>query len=167
MSENKNWFALYTKPRQEFKAEIQITSENITCYLPTITRTKRWSDRKKKVTEPLFNGYIFLFAGEKERLIAVEQKSVVRTIFFNGKPAVIPPCQIESLKKMLDTTHNVTVLTGLVKGTHVKIADGPFSGVEGIICSISKDETMLGVGIDLLNRTVLVKLPADSVTKLS
>ena len=51
-SDNKYWFALYTKPRSEFKAEQQLTAVGVENYLPTITRLKQWSDRKKKVTTP-------------------------------------------------------------------------------------------------------------------
>ncbi len=53
-STDKFWFALYTKPRNEFKAEQQLTAVDITNYLPTVTLLKQWSDRKKKVTEPAF-----------------------------------------------------------------------------------------------------------------
>jgi len=55
---DKFWFALYTKPRNEFKAEQQLIAAGITNYLPTVTLLKQWSDRKKKVTEPLLRGYI-------------------------------------------------------------------------------------------------------------
>ena len=103
MSEIKHWFALYTKPRHEFKAQVQIESENITCYLPTITKLKQWSDRKKKVTEPLFRGYIFIESSERERLVAVELNSIVKTIFFDGKPSIIPDNQINNLRNLLSS----------------------------------------------------------------
>ena len=75
----KFWFALYTKPRNEFKSEQQLIAAGITNYLPTVTLLKQWSDRKKKVTEPLLRGYIFIYANEEERLVSLEQdrKSVV------------------------------------------------------------------------------------------
>ena len=78
-SENKKWFALYTKSKHEFKAAAQLNECEIEYYLPTVVRIKQWSDRKKKVTEPLFSGYIFLHGSEKERLIALEQYAIVRT----------------------------------------------------------------------------------------
>ena len=67
-SKDKYWFALYTKPRNEFKAEQQLTAAEIINYLPTLTLVKKWSDRKNKVTEPLLRGYIFIYANEEERL---------------------------------------------------------------------------------------------------
>ena len=165
MSSLKKWFALYTKPRHEFKAQLQLDAIGVENYLPTITLVKKWSDRKKKVTEPLFRGYIFICADEKERFKALEQKAVVRVIFFNGKPSVIPENQIESIKKMLSETSDVSVFEGLVKGTEVYITEGPFAGVEGVVYQTENAENMLAVSVDLLNRSVIVKLPADSLVK--
>ena len=42
---DKNWFALYTKPRGEFKAAEQLNVNEINYYLPTLTTVKQWSDR--------------------------------------------------------------------------------------------------------------------------
>ena len=165
MSEVKKWFALYTKPRHEFKAQAQLESENIICYLPTITKLKQWSDRKKKVTEPLFKGYIFIEATEKERLAAVECSAVVKTIFFDGRPSVIPEYQINSLKNLLSNTNKVQVFNEIIRGDRIKIKEGPFEGVEGVVYDVSKDETMLAVNIDLLKRSVVVKLSAADVSK--
>ncbi|MBU1097851.1 MAG: UpxY family transcription antiterminator [Bacteroidetes bacterium] len=167
MEELRKWFALYTKPRHEFKAAEQLNSISVENYLPTITKLKKWSDRKKRVTEPLFNGYIFIRATEKERFISVEQKAIIKTIFFDGKPSVIPEWQIDSLRGMLKETQNVSVLNELVTGNCVKVINGPFSGVEGVIYEVNKDETMLAISVEMLNRSVLVKLPAESIVKKS
>lgn len=162
---SKYWFALYTRPRHEFKAQLSLNSMQIENYLPTLTRVKQWSDRKKKVVEPLFKSYIFIKASERERLKAVEIDQVVKTIFFNGKPSVIPESQIKGLKKMLEETDQVSVLEGIVKGTKVKVTEGPFNGVEGIVYSVSKDERHLAITVEMLNRSVIVSLPASSIVK--
>lgn len=167
MTEVSNWYALYTKPRAEFVAETQLTDSGIEVYLPKIERVRRWSDRKKKVTEPLFKSYIFIHATERQRSLACEAESIVRTIFFGGKPSIIPPHEIENLKKILERTNNVTVLDGIVRGALVKIADGPFTGIEGVVYSELNDESMLAISIELLNRTVLVQLPRNSVVKVA
>ena len=86
----KSWFALYTRPRSEFKAAEQINSLGVYYYLPTITKVRQWSDRKKKITEPVIRGYIFIYGDEKERLISLEQQAVVRCVFEAGRPAKIP-----------------------------------------------------------------------------
>lgn len=161
----RNWFALYTKPRSEFRAAEQLDSSEIHYYLPTVTTLKQWSDRKKKITEPIIRGYIFIKADERERLLALEQYSIVRCVTERGKPAVIPEWQIDNLKKMLEYEGDFFVMNGLLPGKRVKIKDGPFAGVEGIYCESENDKT-ISVSIDLLNRSVIAHLPKESVIEI-
>lgn len=160
----RHWFALYTKPRHEFKAAIQLESVSIEYYLPTLTVMKKWSDRKKKITEPLFSGYIFICVDEKERWLAVSQKAIVRAVSFDGKPSVIPEWQIESLKKMLSESPEVFVTNKIEVGTKVKIVDGPFKDVIGVVTNVQEDK-WLAVSVELLRCSVMVRLPKESVLK--
>jgi len=162
-SEDKKWYALYTKPKHEFKAEIQLSANDIEYFLPTIVRVKQWSDRKKKVKEPLFSGYIFVHGNEKDRLIALEQYAIVRSIFFEGKPAIVPDWQIKNLQIMLEKGEDITVTDQLAVGTSVKIISGPFKDIEGIVYETSNQDKVLAITIDLLRRSVIVKIPVDSI----
>jgi transcription antitermination factor NusG len=159
----KYWYALYTKPRHEFKASSQLTASGIEHYLPTVTKIRQWSDRKKKVTEPLMSGYIFIRGNEKDRLIALEQQSVVRAIFFEGKPAIVPNWQIENLQKMLERGFDVSVTDSIAIGKRVKIISGPFQDIEGIVYENANQDKILAITIDLLRRSVIVKIPKESV----
>lgn len=165
MSENKSWYALYTKPRTEFKAAEQLKQIGVEFYLPVVTRLKQWSDRKKKVTEPVMYGYIFIFANEKERLNSLEQQSIVRCIFDQGRPAVIPAWQIENLQKMLNQASDVLIHEGIVPGVKVKIKDGPFADVIGVVQETDNGST-IAVSIDLLNRSVVAHLPKESLFEI-
>ncbi len=161
----KNWFALYTKPRSEFKASQQLTGVEVEHYLPTITRLKQWSDRKKKVTEPLIRGYIFIYATENQRLASVEQPSIVRCVFDGGHPASIPEWQIDNIRKMLSHKSEIIVYNGIVSGTKVKIKNGPFEGVVGIVTNNEIGKS-ISISIDLLNRSVITRVPQGSELEL-
>lgn len=161
---NKNWFALTVKSKSEFKAEEEINSIGVKTYLPFTTVLKKWSDRNKKITEPLIRGYIFIYANEKERLYSLEQSSVVKCLFDSGRPAAIPDWQIENLKKVLSYKTDLSVENGIVVGDPVKIIEGPFEGVVGILKG-SENERTLSVSIDLINRSVIVKLSKGSIIK--
>ena len=161
----KYWFALYTKPRHEFKVAAKLRSVSIEFYLPSIIVTKKWSDRRKKIEVPLFNGYIFIHSSEKDRLLAVRQEGVVKTITFLGKPSIIPDDQIANLRRMLSETPDVFVSDKIEIGTQIKIVGGPFEGVVGIVKE-ADSENWLFVNIDILNRAVSVKLPRESVIKI-
>lgn len=154
---NKCWFALYTKPRQEFKAELQLKASGIEVYLPKITRLKQWSDRKKKVTEPLINSYIFIRSSEKERLMALEEDAIVRCVFDCGRPAKIPGDQMQNFIDFIKDEEDYFVINGIVKGAKVLIKDGPFTGVTGVIVEEPCGKTV-AVSIELLNRTIIARL---------
>jgi transcription antitermination factor NusG len=162
----KNWFALYTKPRHEFKALEQIRALSVEVYLPTIIVKKKWSDRKKKIEEPLFRGYLFIYAGEAERIISMQQPAIIRTVSFNGKPSIIPEWQIENLKKVLAEKPEVFITDKIELGVKVRITDGPFSDVIGIVTEYKPGEKHLAVSIDLLRRSVLVRLTKESIVKI-
>ncbi|MHB8579815.1 MAG: UpxY family transcription antiterminator [Ignavibacteriaceae bacterium] len=164
-SNDKSWFALYTKSRSEFKAAEEIRAVDVEYYLPAITRVRQWSDRKKKITEPILRGYIFIFADERERMISLEQDSVVRCIFDLGKPAKIPEWQINNLRLFLNGQSDFLVNEGLIPGEKVLIKDGPFEGVIGTILD-KGNEKSIAVSIDLLNRSVVAVLPKDSSIEL-
>ncbi|MGE5809983.1 MAG: UpxY family transcription antiterminator [Ignavibacteria bacterium] len=161
----KAWFALYTKPRSEFKAAEQIESIGVEYYLPSVIKIRQWSDRKKKIIEPLLRGYIFIFADEKERICCLEQYSVVRCVCERGAPAKIPAWQIDNLKTMLLTQTDFYIQEGLAPGVKVLIKEGPFSGVTGKIQDAVHGKT-IAVSIDLLNRSVIAYLPKESIFEI-
>jgi transcriptional antiterminator RfaH len=158
----KAWFALYTRSRSEFKAAEQLKSIDIHYYLPVVTKWKKWSDRKKKITEPILKGYIFILGDEKDRKISLEQPSIVRCVFDNGRPAKIPEWQIENLRKMLSQESDFLIQDSLVPGVKVKIREGPFEGIIGVVHESDNGNT-IAVSIDLLRRSVIAHLPKESI----
>ena len=158
------WHALVVKSRCEFKAEEELHSINVETYLPAMVSIRKWSDRKKEIKLPLIKGYIFICATETERLYSLEQNSVVKCLFDGGRAAVIPDWQIENLKRVLDYNPKVTVESGLVKGDLVKIIEGPFKDVVGVLNS-DENERSIRVSIDLINRSIIVNLPSESIVK--
>lgn len=160
----KYWYALYTKPRHEFKVEDNLNQLEIENYLPKVTRLKQWSDRKKRVVEPILRGYVFIYADEKERLKALNIFSVIKCVSEGGSPAKIPSWQIENLQRMLKIKSDFFLHNGLVPGSKIEIVDGPFKGVVGTLLSSPSGKT-LAVSLDLLNRTIMASLPRESVIK--
>ena len=62
------WRVFYTMPRSEKKCELALQEKDIEVFLPTCTRISQWSDRKKKITLPLFQNYIFARVDERDRI---------------------------------------------------------------------------------------------------
>ena len=160
----KNWHVLYTHSRAEFKVERSLRANEIEVFLPTKKTIKQWSDRKKEIIEPMFKSYIFIFATEKERLLSLDNKLVVRCLCDTGRPSTIPEWQIENLKRMINANAQPEVIEGLMSGTKVEITNGPFIGVCGTIVKI-ENKNHLAISIELINRTVIVYITNETTFK--
>lgn len=163
---NRNWYVLYTRPRSEFKVERSLRVKGIDVFLPVKKTIRQWSDRKKIITSPLFTSYIFIYTDEKERLLSLEDKLIIRCLCDGRKPAVVPEWQIESLKMMLQRDIEPKIFEGLVSGDKIQITSGSLKGVNGIIIK-KENSNQLAVSIELINRTVTVHLSDEiSFTKI-
>ena len=141
---SKNWYALYTKPRWEKKVAKQLEEIDIETYCPTVTEVRQWSDRKKKVTTPLFKSYVFVHLPEKERTRVFDVPGVVQYIFWLGKPAIIRDKEIETIKHWLEDGRAEDVEIGhLTPGDKITIAGGSFKGQDAVIEKIGKKRLRL------------------------
>ena len=102
----KKWFVVYTRPRQELSVAKQLSALGITNYCPTITLIKQYSDRKKKVKTPILSSYVLVHLEENQRDKVFSCTGIVRYLFFLGKPAVVPPLEIDQMQNHLIGVYN-------------------------------------------------------------
>ena len=101
------WYAVYTKSRCEKKTHTALLQQGIESYCPTTIVKKQWSDRVKKVEQPIFTSYIFVEITQAQQTIVRQTFGVVNFVYWLGKPAVIKPTEIEAIKKFLEKHENV------------------------------------------------------------
>jgi transcriptional antiterminator RfaH len=132
-----NWYALYTKPRNEKKVANKLNEIGIHAYCPLVTKIKKWSDRNKKVEEPLLPSYVFVQIEEEKRSLVFQVPGIVQYVFWLGKPAVILPQEIEALKKYLGKPVVAIQITNLKPNDSLQIPEGPFKGELAIVKQVS------------------------------
>src|SRR5690554_6040395 len=139
-----NWYVLYTKPRWERKTAGELERMGIQVYCPVITTVRQWSDRKKKVTAPLFTSYIFVRLKEKDRNQVFAANGVVRYLFWLGKPAIVRDQEIETIERWLnnDMYEDIQVRS-FQRGERVEIQSGPMKGQKGVVKEVRKKEIRL------------------------
>ncbi|MGQ8338387.1 UpxY family transcription antiterminator [Sunxiuqinia sp. A32] len=132
------WYAVYTRSRYEKKLYKLLESQNIECYLPLKVEDKQWSDRVKKIEEPLLRSYLFVKVSNKEYYKVLNTDGAVRYISFNGKAASIPEKQIEDLKLfLLHFNQNIeATVDDLERGDKVEVKSGLLKGVKGEVIEI-------------------------------
>ena len=125
-----NWYALYTKPRNEKKVEEQLHKMGLEVFCPKVSVVKQWSDRKKRVSQPLIPSYVFIKIKEQERDLVFSVSGVVRYLFFLGKPSIIKESEINAMKETLNHDFKEVGVMDLEKGQKFTIEEGNFKGQE-------------------------------------
>ena len=154
----KKWFVLYTRANQEIKVAEQLNKIGVSCYCPTVTIIKQYSDRKKKVLKPLIPSYVFVFIEEGRRNDVFSVFGVVRYMFWLGNPAVVREKEVELMKKYLNGEFQSVSLTNFTKGQLHKISEGIFAGKIGKVIEIQKNKIKLQ--LESLGMIVTLKLEA-------
>lgn len=143
---NTYWTAFYTKPRNEKKAADRLSRQGFEVYCPTRTVIKQWSDRKKKVSEPVFTSYIFAKVDESSRNEILNDQGVVSNVFWLGMPATIRDCEILAIKSFLEDFPQAEMNYGRpVQGSRVEIESGPLSGQTGVVSHIQGNRAFLSI----------------------
>lgn len=162
---NANWYAIYVKSRHEFVVSGELQSKGIETFLPSVTKLNQWKDRKKRVDVPLFPGYLFVsIAPDPEEFLRVlKTRGAVTFISLEpGHPTPVAPEEIRALKILLDVGEKIDVYPHLKQGARVRVKNGAFRGAEGILAR-KEDHHVLLVSIELLGRSVGVKIYADDI----
>ena len=148
-----NWYALYTKPRNEKKVEEQLHKMGLEVFCPKVSVVKQWSDRKKKVSQPLIPSYVFIKIKEQERDLVFSVSGVVRYLFFLGKPAIIKESEINAMKETLNHDFKEVGVMDLEKGQKFTIEEGTFKGQEATFLEQKANKIVLrleSLGIKLI-----------------
>ena len=103
---SKNWFVLFTKPRNELKVTERLRSIGIEGYAPCKIEFRQWSDRKKKVLVPLLPSMVLVSLQDKQVDQVFEVPGVVRYLFEHGKRAKVSNEEVLAMKSYLENTYS-------------------------------------------------------------
>ncbi|RYD59419.1 MAG: UpxY family transcription antiterminator [Sphingobacteriales bacterium] len=149
------WFVLYTKSRNEKKVARLLGLKGVTVYCPVKEEVRQWSDRRKKVSEPVFRSYVFVLLQnyKAESIVVLETPGTVRFLWWQGKPGIVRDEEINAIKNFLAMYKDVEVLVELRKGQTVTITEGPLKEKKGIILQVKGDKVYLrleSLGVDMI-----------------
>jgi transcription antitermination factor NusG len=145
---SEKWFAVYTKPKWEKKVAKLLTSRQIENYCPLNLVVRQWSDRKKRVYEPLFSSYVFVHVCEKQLTALRQVPGIINLVTWLNKPAEIKEQEIQAIREFLDEYKSVKLEKAVVNlNDTVRILSGPLTDYKGDV-------------IEIRNNTIKVILPS-------
>ena len=155
------WFAVWSKPRQERVAREHLERQGFECFLPeAINPYQRRSKKNQPLIEPLFPRYLFLNAiPETQNLATVRSTRGVVGLVRSGFELIrVPEQVIEFIKAKQDETGLVRLNPApIVPGEKITVFDGPYTGVQGILEVHTGPERAM-ILMDLLGRQTKVEV---------
>lgn len=161
------WYVLYTKPRNEKKVSTMLATRGFNVFCPLKVEVKQWSDRKKKVSEPVFRSYVFVELPdyEKYNIDVLMVPGVVRFIWWNGQPGVVRDDEIRVVKDFLEDYKDAEVLVTFSKGQNVVIKEGLLKEKKARVMSVDRNKAVLQ--LYTLGLNLIAKVPVQSLAAVS
>ena len=155
-----SWFVAYTYPRTEKLVHKLVQDSGFNSYLPLLEEKRKWSDRIKKVKVPLFPSYVFIQTLEEyiPQLLAISYIS--KFVSFDRRYAKVKDKEIGQIKQLLDKGKIISSPSNQFrKGQRVRVKEGPFLGMEGILLN-EGGKSRFVLRIDALKQNLSVNIPA-------
>lgn len=139
------WYVLYTKPRNEKKTARLLSERGITVYCPVRETVKQWSDRKKKIQEPVFRSYVFveLEQYEEEQVEVLTTPGAVRFLWWQGKPGRVREEELTAIRDFLEDYKDAEWTIQMEEGNSVTVMEGPLKDQEGTIIRVQGNKAVL------------------------
>ena len=170
--DDRSWYLVHSKPRQEALALQQLQAQGYQVWLPMLKRLtppRRQRTQGPFSWEPLFPRYVFFRPGSVEQSIAPARSTVgvARLVSFGHVPALMPHARLQELALWERQQHQLdaAAVAGLQTGMSVRITDGPLAGLDALVQLPQQDRVV--VLLDLLGKSHTVTLPVRSVVAVS
>jgi transcription antitermination factor NusG len=156
------WWVLYTRHQHEKTVAEMLSAKGFEVFLPLYESIRRWKDRSKMLTLPLFPCYVFVRGGLNRRLQVVTTPGIHMILFHGEDVATVPEAEIQAIRKAVEGPFRVEPHPFLKCGERVRVTRGSLEGVEGILVR-KKNLYRLVLSVNMMAQSVAVEIDATDV----
>lgn len=156
------WWAVYTRHQHERAVAEVLENKGFEVFLPLYDSIRRWKDRSKMLSLPLFPCYVFVRGGQARRLHVVTTPGIHNVLFQGDRIATIPNEEIEGIRKAVSSRCSVEPYPFLRCGETVRVVRGSLEGVRGKLVR-KKSLYRLVLSVEMLAQSVAVEIDAADV----
>ena len=160
------WWAIYTRHQHEKTVGEMLLAKGFEVFLPLYESTRRWKDRRKLLSLPLFPCYVFVRGGLNRRLQVVSTPGVHMILCRGERVATIPEEEIEAIRRTVEGPFRVEPHPFLKCGERVRVVRGALEGVEGVLVR-KKNLFRLVLSVEMLAQSVAVEIDALDVAPVT
>ena len=161
-AQHSPWWALYTRHQHERTVADMLSAKGFEVFLPMYESVRRWKDRRKILSLPLFPCYVFV-RGETGRRLQVVTTPGIQMILTQGDTfAAIPEIEIEAIRRTVEGKFRIEPHPFLKCGDRVRVTRGSLRGIEGILVR-KKNIFRLVLSVAMLAQSVGVEVDVADV----
>ncbi len=162
-----SWVCIYSAPRREAVAAVNLKNEGYEVYFPTYLREIKHARHKSVEVRPLFPRYLFARSADAGLpLQAMRRVSGVISLVGGQYPTRVPDSIINYLRSAEGDDHHIRFGSDrFSSGDRVQILEGPFAGLEGVFMEPSDMRRAL-ILVEFLGGLQRVKISAHGLQKV-
>ena len=148
---DSHWYVVYTNPKQERRAESNLTAWGIETLNPKVKkrRINAFTGLAVCETAPLFPRYIFArFCADKFMHKVCFTRGVNSIVSFNNVPARVEDEAIELIRSNIDEAGFAQIGEPFKAGDRLLIQAGPLKGLVGVFEREMKDSERISLLLD-------------------
>lgn len=145
----RRWWAVYTKPRQEKALARELVRLDVPFYLPLVKKASVIRRRQVVSLLPLFDGYLFLFGDDEERIRAMSTHRIAQLVGVSNHERL--RVDLQHIRQLIATDAPLTIERRLMPGRRVRIRSGAMRGLEGTVV-VRRGQSRLLIAIDFLQQ---------------
>src|SRR4051794_32680103 len=154
------WYALKIRTRSEAVALASLDYYGFESYCPQVKTQRKYSDRIKSVTEPVFPGYLFCRFDLSSKSKVLSSNAVERVVGFGSQATPIPASEIEAIRRTVDAGGAAAPVPRM--GDRVRVIAGSLQGIEGVLVREANAASFI-VSVQLLQRSVSLSIEQSAV----
>lgn len=157
-----SWWALYTRHQHEKAVAEMLAAKDFAVLLPLYKAVRRWKDRQKVLSVPLFPCYVFVRGGLDRRLQIITTPGILNILYRGDQVAKIPDTEIEAIQRTIAGNLRAEPHPFLKCGDRVRVVRGPLEGVTGILTR-KKNLCRLVLSVNTLAQSIAIEINASDV----
>ena len=162
-----SWYLIYSKSRQEQRAQQHLANQGFESFAPQITVKKIRAGKTVQLTEPLFPRYIFLKCPQTPNLSTIRStRGVAGLVRFGDKLATVPSSLINHLLKNQLQLQQQLPAQPFQPGDKLEILNGPFASLNAVFQQADGEQRSI-ILLNFLGQQMQLSLENKDLSKLA
>ncbi|WP_029866953.1 transcription/translation regulatory transformer protein RfaH [Pseudomonas kilonensis] len=159
MIQNRNWYLVQCKPRQDERAEDNLSRQGYECARPMCRRERVVRGQRQISIESLFPGYLFIRMSDNSSWAPLRStRGIARVVAFGGQPLRVADELIYQLRQRSESE----IKKNFSCGDNVLILGSGLSEIDAVFMAMDGAERVILL-VNMLNRQQQISVPLANI----